>query len=85
MKEILMSLLVCAMLFVFTSLAVAQDKQPTPQQTVTAVVTQVSQASASAIAILNQVPDLVAQIEKLQAQIKELNAEIDKMKKEQKK
>jgi peptidoglycan hydrolase CwlO-like protein len=60
----------------------AQQGQPTAQQTVTATVTQMTQATSNAVAIINQVPSMVEQIEKLQAQLTAKDTEIANLKKE---
>jgi peptidoglycan hydrolase CwlO-like protein len=60
----------------------AQQPQPSAQQTVTATVTQMTQATSNAVAIINQVPAMVEQIEKLQAQITAKDTEIANLKKD---
>ena len=54
------------------------QQQPTPQQTVTALVTQQANLSAQIITILNQVPDLIKQNQELQAQVKDLQEKLNK-------
>jgi peptidoglycan hydrolase CwlO-like protein len=69
-------------LLIMTGYVLAQQGQPTPQQTVTATVTQMTQANSNAIAIINQVPTMVEQIEKLQAQVTAKDSEIANLKKD---
>jgi peptidoglycan hydrolase CwlO-like protein len=60
------------------ALCLGQQQQPTPQQTVSALVSQQANLSAQIITILNQVPELVKQNQDLQAQVKDLQAKLEK-------
>ena len=62
----------------FTAVCFGQQQQPTPQQTVTALVTQQAQLTSQIITVLNQVPDLVKQNQELQAQVKDLQDQLKK-------
>jgi peptidoglycan hydrolase CwlO-like protein len=62
----------------FSVLCFGQQVQPTPQQTVSALVSQQANLSAQIITILNQVPELVKQNQDLQAQVKDLQAKLEK-------
>ena len=63
---------------VLSGLCFAQQPQPTPQQTVSALVSQQASLSAQIITILNQVPDLIKQNQDLQAQVKDLQEQLKK-------
>ena len=68
-------LLVC----VLSGFCFAQaSQQPTPQQQVTALVTQQANLSAQIITVLNQIPALVDENAKLQAQVKDLTEKLNK-------
>ena len=67
-------LLVCVLVgFCFSQQA---QQQPTPQQTVSTLVSQQASLSAQIITILNQVPDLVKQNQDLQKQVEELKEQL---------
>jgi cell shape-determining protein MreC len=62
------SLIIVLVLSVF---CMAQSQQqPTPQQTVSALVSQQANLSAQIITVLNQVPDLIKQNQDLQAALR---------------
>jgi peptidoglycan hydrolase CwlO-like protein len=68
-------ILICA----FSVICLAQpQQQPTPQQTVTALVSQQANLTAQIITILNQLPELVKQNQDLQAQVKDLQEKLNK-------
>jgi peptidoglycan hydrolase CwlO-like protein len=56
-----------------------QTQQPTPQQTVTALVTQQAQLTSQIITVLNQVPELVKQNQDLQKQMLNLQDTIARL------
>lgn len=66
------------LVLVFSAVCFGQQQQPTPQQTVTTLVTQQANLSAQVITILNQVPDLIKQNQELQAQVKDLQEQLKK-------
>jgi peptidoglycan hydrolase CwlO-like protein len=65
------------LVFSVSCLAQAQQ-QPTPQQTISTLVSQQANLSAQIITVLNQVPELVKQNQDLQAQVKDLQEKLNK-------
>lgn len=70
----------CLLVLAFSTICFSQTQ--TPQQIITALVTQQADLTAKTIAVLNQVPELTATIDRQQKQIAELQSEIENMKKE---
>ena len=70
------------LLLAFSSLVFGQTAQPTPQQVVSLLVTDVSKINYQVTMVLNQIPELNATIEKQEKQIAELQAEIKALKSE---
>ena len=53
-----------------------QPQQQTPQQTVSALVSQQTRITADIVSVLNQVPDLVKQVQDLQVQVIDLQEQL---------
>jgi cell division protein FtsB len=65
-------------LCVFLGAGLVLAQQPTPQQQITATVSQIAQTGAAATVLINQIPAMLDQIEKLQKENDALKAEIAK-------